>query len=168
MTVTLVAAVGANGVIGVGGDLPWRLPADLAHFKQLTLGHPMIMGRATFESIGRALPGRTTVVVTRNPHWSAPAADGAAVETAASLAAALERAAELDDDIFIVGGGQIYAQALDADAVDLLCITRVAAAPDGDTSFPPLDWERWQPVVRIPHPAVDGRPGFEIVTYQRS
>ena len=160
MTVTLVAAVAANGVIGVDGDLPWRLPEDLAHFKQLTMGHPMIMGRATFDSIGRALPGRTTIVVTRNPEWSA---DG--VETAPSLEAALERAGKLDDDIFIVGGGQIYAEALASDVVDLLCITRVAAAPDGDVRFQVLDWERWTPVVRIPH---GGDPSFEIVTYQRS
>jgi len=160
MTVTLVAAVAANGVIGVEGGLPWRLPEDLAHFKQLTMGHPMIMGRATFDSIGRALPGRTTIVVTRNPDW---AADG--VETAPSLKSAVERAQELDDDIFVVGGGQIYAQALEADLVDLLCITRVAASPDGDVRFPALDWELWQPVVRIPH---GGDPSFEIVTYQRS
>lgn len=167
MTVTLLAAVGANGVIGVEGDLPWHLPDDLAHFKQLTMGHPMIMGRATFDSIGRALPGRTTIVVTRNPEWSAPDSGGAGVYPAASLEAALEHAGELDDDVFIVGGGQIYAHALASDAVDLLCITRVAAAPEGDTSFPPVDWERWQPVVRIPYPAADDRPGFEIVTYSR-
>ncbi len=160
MTVTLVAAVGANGVIGVDGGLPWRLPDDLAHFKSLTMGHPMIMGRATFDSIGRALPGRTTIVVTRNPEWSADR-----VETVPSLEAALERAKELDDDIFIVGGGQIYAQALESDVVDLLCITRVAAAPDGDVRFPTLDWELWQPVVRIPH---GGDPSFEIVTYTRT
>jgi dihydrofolate reductase len=160
MTVTLVAAVGANGVIGVDGGLPWRLPEDLAHFKQLTMGHPMIMGRATFDSIGRALPGRTTIVVTRNPEWSA---DG--VEATPNLDAALKRAQELDDDIFIVGGGQIYAQALDAGVVDLMVITRVAAAPEGDVRFPPLDWELWTPVVRIPH---GGDPSFEIVTYQPS
>jgi dihydrofolate reductase len=165
MTVTLVAAVAANGVIGVDGELPWRLPEDLAHFKKLTMGHPMIMGRATFDSIGRPLPGRTTIVATRNPGWSA---DG--VETAPSLAEALDRAASVDDDIFIVGGGQIYAQALESDVVDLLCITRVAAAPKGDTLFPAIDWERWTPVARIPHaaPAADGTPSFEIVTYQRT
>jgi dihydrofolate reductase len=160
MTVTLVAAVGANGVIGVDGGLPWRLPEDLAHFKQLTMGHPMIMGRATFDSIGRALPGRTTIVVTRNAAWSA---DG--VEVAPSLDAALKRAGELDDDTFIVGGGQIYAQALASDVVDLLCITRVAAAPEGDVRFPAVDWEQWTPVVRIPH---GGDPSFEIVTYSRT
>jgi dihydrofolate reductase len=118
------------------------------------------MGRATFDSIGRALPGRTTIVVTRNPDWSADD-----VETAPSLDAALQRAAELDDDIFIVGGGQIYAQALDKGLVDLMVITRVAAAPEGDVRFPPIDWELWTPVVRIPY---GGDPSFEIVTYQRA
>ncbi|HKY58540.1 MAG TPA: dihydrofolate reductase, partial [Aeromicrobium sp.] len=126
MTVTLVAAVAANGVIGADGGLPWHLPEDFAHFKSLTMGHPMIMGRATFDSIGRALPGRTTIVVTRSPDWTAEG-----VEVAADLEAALARARELDDDIFIVGGAQIYGQALAADLVDLLCITRVAASPEG-------------------------------------
>ena len=160
MTVTLVAAVAANGVIGADGDLPWHLPEDFAHFKSLTMGHPMIMGRATFDSIGRALPGRTTIVVTRNPDWTAEG-----VEVAANLEAALERARELDEDIFIVGGAQIYEQALAADLVDLLCITRVAASPEGDVRFPAVDWERWSPVVRIPH---GGDPSFEIVTYSRT
>lgn len=165
MTVTLVAAVAANGVIGVDGDLPWRLPDDLAHFKALTMGHPMIMGRATFDSIGRALPGRTTIVVTRNPDWTA---DG--VETASSVEDALRRALAIDDDVFVVGGGQIYAEALNADAVDLLCITRVAASPDGDVRFPAVDWERWTPAARIPHSANPdgGNPSFEIVTYSKS
>jgi dihydrofolate reductase len=160
MTITLVAAVAANGVIGVDGDLPWRLPDDLKHFKALTLGHPMIMGRATFDSIGRALPGRTTIVVTRNPEWSAEG-----VEVASDLDVALTRAHQLDDDIFIVGGGQIYAQALEGGLVDLMVITRVAVAPEGDVRFPAIDWERWEPVVRIPH---GGDPSFEIVTYQRA
>ena len=157
MTVTLVVALGSNGVIGMGNALPWRLPEDLAHFKQLTLGHPMIMGRTTYESIGRPLPGRTTIVLTRDAAWSA---DG--VETAPDLDAALTRAAELDDDVFVVGGGQVYAEALERDLVDLLCVTRVAQAPDGDTRFPQIDWERWTPVGSIPH------DGFEIVTYKRA
>jgi dihydrofolate reductase len=163
MTVTLVAAVAANGVIGAEGGLPWHLPADFAHFKQLTLGHPMIMGRATYESIGRPLPGRTSIVVTRNAEWSAEG-----VEVAPNLPAAIERALELDDDVFVIGGGQIYAEALAAGLIDLMVITRVGAAPDGDTSFPALDWERWRPVVRIPHAAEGERPGFDIVTYERT
>jgi len=156
MSVTLVAAVGANNVIGRDGDLPWRLPEDLKHFKALTLGHPMVMGRATFESIGRPLPGRTTIVVTRQADW---ATEG--VETAPDLDAALARAAELDEEVFLVGGGQVYAEALERGLVDLMVITRVAEAPDGDTYFPAVDWLSWTEVGRIPH------IGFDIVTYQR-
>jgi dihydrofolate reductase len=165
MTVTLVVAMGANGVIGVDGGLPWRLPEDLAHFKASTMGHPMIMGRTTFESIGRPLPGRTTIVVTRNPGWSA---DG--VEVAPTLEAALERAHQLDDEVFLVGGAQVYAAALEAGLVDLLCVTRVAASPEGDTRFPAIDWEQWREVGRVPHGADQAgeTPSFEIVTYQRA
>ena len=165
MTVTLVVAMGANGVIGGDGGLPWRLPEDLAHFKQLTMGHPMVMGRTTFESIGRALPGRTTIVVTRNPHWSAEG-----VETASSIEAAIARAREIDDEVFVVGGAQVYAHVLEAGLVDLMCVTRVAASPEGDTSFPSIDWMQWQEVGRVPHSAglVGGDPSFDIVTYQRA
>jgi dihydrofolate reductase len=160
MTVTLVVAVGANGVIGVGGGLPWRLPADLAHFKQLTLGHVLVMGRATYESIGRPLPGRTTIVLTREPGWSA---DG--VEVAHSLEAAIERAHQLDDEVFLVGGATVYAEALESGLVDLMCVTRVAASPDGDTFFPDVDWEHWRDVGRIPHAGPDD-PSFDIVMYE--
>lgn len=160
MTVTLVVAVGANGVIGADGGLPWRLPEDLAHFKKLTMGHPMIMGRTTFESIGGPLPGRTTIVLTRDPDWSA---DG--VEVAPTLAAALERAHELDGEVFIVGGAQVYAQALEAGLVDLMCVTRVAASPEGDTRFPAIDWMQWREAGRVPH---GGDPSFDIVTYSRA
>ena len=160
MTVTLVVAMGANGVIGVDGGLPWRLPEDLASFKKLTMGHPMVMGRRTFESIGRALPGRTTIVISRNADWSAEG-----VEVAPTLEAALERACELDDDVFLVGGAQIYAQALDAGLVDLMCVTRVAAAPFGDTWFPKIDWLQWREVGHVPH---GGDPSFDIVTYERA
>jgi dihydrofolate reductase len=165
MTVTLVVAIGANGVIGVDGGLPWRLPEDLASFKALTMGHPMVMGRTTFESIGRPLPGRTTIVVTRNPGWRA---DG--VEVAPTLEAALERAHELDDEVFLVGGAQVYAQALAAGVVDLMCVTRVAASPEGDTWFPKIDWMEWREVGRVPHGAdqMGDDPSFEIVSYERS
>lgn len=157
MTVTLVVAMGSNRVIGANGSLPWRLPEDLAHFKALTLGHPMIMGRTTYESIGRPLPGRTTIVITRQPDW---AADG--VETAPSVDAALVRAAELDDEIFVVGGGQVYAEVLERNLVDVLSVTRVAASPDGDTYFPRIDWEAWAEVGRVRH------EGFDIITYARA
>ena len=160
MTVTLVVAIGENGVIGADGGLPWRLPEDLAHFKQLTMGHPMIMGRTTFESIGRPLPGRTTIVLTRDPDLSAEG-----VEIAPTLAAALKRAHEFDDEVFVVGGAQVYAEALGAGLVDLMCVTRVATSPEGDTQFPSIDWMQWQEVGRIPH---GGDPSFDIVSYRRA
>jgi len=160
MTVTLVVAIGANGVIGIDGGLPWRLPEDLAHFKQLTMGHPLVMGRATYESIGRPLPGRTTIVLTRDPDW---AAEG--VEVAPTIEDAINRALEIDDEVFVVGGAQVYAEALAAGVVDLMCVTRVAASPDGDTRFPQIDWMQWREVGRIPH---GGDPSFDIVTYQRA
>ena len=165
MTVTLVVAIGANGVIGVDGGLPWRLPEDLAHFKALTMGHPMVMGRTTFESIGRPLPGRTTIVVTRNPDWSAEG-----VEVAPTLEEALERAGELDDEVFVVGGAQVYAQTLNAGLIDQMCVTRVASSPEGDTRFPSIDWMQWREVGRVPHSAdqAGGEPSFDIVTYEHT
>ncbi len=164
MTTTLVVAVAANGVIGAAGALPWRLPEDLKNFKQLTLGHPMIMGRATYESIGRPLPGRTTIVLTRSRDWS-PGAGGEDVLVAGDLDEALRLAAELDDEVFLVGGAQVYADALARDLVDVMAYTRVAAAPDGDTHFPEVDWDRWREVGRVPH---DGDVPFEVVTYERA
>ncbi len=165
MSVTLVVAMGANRVIGVDGALPWRLPEDLAHFKRLTLGHPMVMGRATYDSIGRPLPGRTTIVLTRDPDWSAgPQGEGVLVAT--SLDEALATARELDDDVFLVGGAQGDAQALEQGVVDVMVVTRVAASPHGDAFFPRVDWEAWQEVGRVPYvgPEPDRVP-FDVVTY---
>ena len=156
MTLTLVVAMGSNRVIGAGGTLPWHLPGDLAHFKRITIGHPMIMGRTTYESIGRPLPGRTTIVVTRQQGWSA---DGVVV--AHSLDEAVERASGLDDEVYLVGGAQVYAEALERDLVDSLVVTRVRQAPAGDAWFPEIDWERWREVVSTPHAE------FDIVTYER-
>lgn len=161
MSVTLVVAMGTNGVIGASGGIPWRLPADLANFKQLTMGHPMVMGRATYDSIGRALPGRTTIVVTRQVAWGA---DGVLV--AASLPQALAHATELDDEVYLVGGAQIYAEALDAGLVDSLVVTRVELAPDGDTYFPEVDWDEWTVVTSEEHPADD--PPFTITHFARA
>lgn len=167
MTVTLVVAMGANRVIGVDGSLPWRLPEDLAHFKRITLGHPMVMGRATYESIGRPLPGRTTIVVTRDTSWSAGEVEG--VEVVHSLDASLARGAELDDEVFVVGGAQVYAQALEQGRVDVMVVTRVAASPVGDTFFPSIDWQSWDEVGRVPHVGPEPeRVAFDIVTYRRA
>jgi dihydrofolate reductase len=168
MSVTLVVAMGANRVIGVDGALPWRLPEDLAHFKRLTLGHPMVMGRTTYDSIGRPLPGRTTIVLTRDPDWSpGPQGDGVLVTT--SLEEALATAQTLDDDVFLVGGAQVYAQALEQGLVDVMVVTRVAASPDGDAFFPRVDWEAWREVGSVPHVGPEPeRVPFEIVTYTRA
>ncbi len=157
MTLTLVVAMGSNRVIGVGGTLPWHLPEDLAHFKRLTLGHPMVMGRTTYESIGRPLPGRTTIVVTRQHDWSA-----AGVEVAHSLDDAIALASELDDEAFLVGGAQVYAEALERDLVDTMVVTRVRQAPEGDAWFPVIDWEGWHEVGTAPH------ADFDVVTYERA
>ncbi len=142
MSVTLVAAVAANGVIGADGGLPWHLPEDLARFKRLTLGHVLIMGRRTFESTG-ALPGRTIVVVTRQPDWRA---DG--VEVTGDLDGALARAESFDDEVFVAGGNAVFARALPL--ADRLALTLVDASPEGDTYFPDVQWEDWQEVNREP------------------
>ena len=157
MTVTIVAAVARNGVIGVGGGLPWHLPDDLRRFKALTIGHVLVMGRRTYESIGRPLPGRTTVVVTRQADWPAGADE---VMRARDVPGALELAHEIDDEVFVVGGGQIYEEALPL--ADRLELTFVDAEPQGDTFFPEVDWSQWREVAR------EEGDGVEYVTYQRA
>lgn len=150
-SVTLVVAIAENGVIGKDGGLPWKLSSDLKHFRALTLGKPVIMGRKTFESIGKPLDGRDNIVVTRNPDFEAEG-----ILLALSFEQALRVARELAigrgaDDIAVIGGAQIYAEALAvADAIEL---TEVHAAPDGDTYFPPLDEREWREVSRQRHAA---------------
>jgi dihydrofolate reductase len=135
MRLSLIVAVSENNVIGRDGDLPWHLSADLKRFKRLTRGHHIVMGRKTFESIGRMLPGRITVVVTRNAEYQAP---GAIV--AGSLDDALRRISG-DSDVFIVGGAELYRNTLDQAA--RIYLTAVHADVDGDTCFPEVDWSRW-------------------------
>ena len=157
--VVLVAAVADNGIIGADGGLPWRLPEDLKHFKALTTGHPVIMGRRTFDSLGRALPGRRNIVITRQPGWSAPGAERAP-SLAHALAAAGSRTAAM-----IIGGAEIFAQALPlARRIEL---TEVHSRPEGDTLFPPLDRDRWREVARDDRPALEGRPAYSFVTLKR-
>lgn len=139
MTVTIVAAVARNGVIGVDGGLPWHLPDDLRRFKELTLGHVLVMGRRTYESIGRPLPGRTTVVVTRAEGWAPGSAD---VLVASGVAEAIELAATVDPEVFVVGGAEVYHAALPF--ADLLELTWVDAEPEGDTRFPEVAWDAWR------------------------
>jgi dihydrofolate reductase len=142
--VTLVAAVADNGVIGNGGDIPWRIPADFAHFKALTLGHVLVMGRATYDSIGRALPGRTTIVLTRDPAWSAEG-----VLVAGSLEEALELADGLPGEVFVAGGAEVYARALGHAHAQVL--TEVHLSPVGDTHYPTFDRTDWVETRREPH-----------------
>lgn len=153
MTVILIAAVGSNGVIGRDNDLPWRIREDLQHFKALTLGNTLVMGRKTYDSIGRPLPGRRTVVVTRQPDWSVEG-----VEVAHSLDDALKLAD--GNDLYVAGGGEIYRQALPH--ADRLELTEVDQAPDGDVTFPAFDRSQWQETARTPG------DGFAFVTYVRT
>lgn len=161
----LVVARARNGVIGNAGALPWHIPADLKRFKRMTVGKPVIMGRKTFESIGKPLPGRQNIVLTRDPDWHA-----AGVSVAANLAEAIA-AAGLDpraraDGIMVIGGAQIYAEALpSATRIEL---TEVDAEPQGDTVLPGFDPARWREVAREVHPAQDGQPGFAFVTLVRA
>ncbi|GAB7128906.1 dihydrofolate reductase [Silvimonas sp. JCM 19000] len=156
----LIAAVGANGVIGIENRLPWRLPDDLKRFKALTLGKPVLMGRKTWDSLGRPLPGRRNLVVTRQQGW---AADGA--EAFASIDAAVAAASEVSA-IFVIGGGEIYSQAL-AQA-DVLYLTEVAASPAGDAHFPAFDRGVWREVSREAH--VDAASGvhYAFVEYRKA
>ncbi|GAA1584756.1 MULTISPECIES: dihydrofolate reductase [Kribbella] len=151
MTIILIAAVGRNGVIGRDNDLPWRIREDLQHFKQLTLGHTLVMGRKTYDSIGRPLPGRRTVVVTRNRDWSAAGVD--VVHT-------LEDALQYDGTLYVAGGGDIYRQALPH--ADTLELTEVDQSPTGDVTFPELTAADWTETAREPH------DGFDFVSYRRS
>ena len=154
MTITLVAAVATNGVIGRGGGLPWRLPEDMRHFKTLTVGHVLVMGRRTYDSIGRPLPGRTTIVVTRDPAW-----ESEGVRTAPTVERALSEARSLNDEVFVVGGAEVYQAALPY--ADRMVITHIDAEPEGDTWFPAVDWSQWRETARELY------AGFAVATYER-
>jgi dihydrofolate reductase len=154
----LIAAVARNGVIGSGNALPWRLPADLQRFRMLTTGHTVIMGRRTWESIGRALPDRQNIVVTRQPGY---ASAGALVK--ASLDDALQ-AATLPAPVFCIGGGELYALALPRAAT--LHLTEIDREFEGDTRFPYFDRAAWREAARDEHRAPEGF-GYAFVTYER-
>jgi len=162
MTVSLIVAVSSNGVIGRGGDLPWYLPADLKHFKRTTMGHHLIIGRRTWEEVGKPLPGRTMVVVTRSRRL---APEGAQVVR--SVEQALELAAA-DDEPFIGGGSQIYTIALARDLVDRIYLTRIRAEVEGDTFFPDVDLDEWEQVSEEHHEADEQNEfDFSFLVYER-
>ena len=141
MRIALVVAVADNGVIGRDGALPWRIADDMKWFRRVTMGKPVVMGRKTFDSIGRALPGRANIVVTRDPSWRAEGVE-AATSLEAALALALAAAARAGvDEICVIGGGDLYRQTIDR--ADRIYLTRVHARPAGDALFPELDLEGW-------------------------
>ena len=161
MKVTLVAAVCRGGVIGRDGDIPWRIPEDMAHFKALTTGHPVVMGRKTWDSLPasfRPLPERRNVVVTRNADWGADGAD-----RASSLEDALEQLAD-EERVFVIGGGEIYAAALPV--ADELVLTEIDRAFDGDTFFPEFDRSQFAEISRDERRSCMGIE-FAFVTYRR-
>jgi len=133
---SLIVAISDNQIIGREGQLPWHLSADLQRFKQLTMGHHIVMGRKTYDSIGRQLPGRTSIVLTRQSDW---AVEG--VVTATDFESALTQAGD-DEEVFVIGGSQIYQLALPL--VDRLYVTRVHATVQGDTYFPDITTDQWQ------------------------
>lgn len=150
--VVVVAAYARNRVIGDHGEIPWHIPDDFAHFKAETLGHTLVMGRATWDSIGRPLPGRTTVVVTRDPAWTA-GEHADVVRVAHSLEEAMEVAAGLPGDVVVAGGGEVYAQAMPL--ATHLVLTEVHAEPEGDAYFPEVDFSGWCEVRRVSRPDLD-------------
>jgi len=164
--ITLIVAVAENGVIGAAGAMPWRLKSDLQHFKRLTLGRPVLMGRKTYQSIGRPLPGRTNIVVTRDRDFAAPGvavANSFAAAEAIALGDALRRNATA---IAVIGGTEIFAHWIDtAECIEL---TEVHARPEGDTYFPAIDPECWIEVARSHNVAsADDSADFSYVTYRR-
>ena len=162
MRASLIAAVAANGVIGRDGALPWHLPADLKRFQRLTAGHHLVVGRKTWESVGRPLPGRTFVVVSRTAGLSVP--------TVGTVAEAIARArAAGDEEPFVAGGTGIYREALEQDLVDRLYLTRIRRDYEGDARFPAFDASRWRLVEEERHPAdpESGRPAFDFQVLER-
>lgn len=135
--VTIVVAMARNRAIGANNQLLWHLPADLKHFKEITTGHPIIMGRKTYESIGKPLPNRTNIVISRKQDWFEEG-----ILIVGSIKEALKFAKKIDEEIFIIGGGNIYEQTLDK--TDRLEVTLVDAEPNADVFFPVIDQSEWQ------------------------
>jgi dihydrofolate reductase len=166
MKLVLIAAIGENRVIGRDNQLPWRLRSDLQHFKTVTRGKPIVMGRKTFESIGKPLPERTNIVVTRDAAWRMPG-----TVSAASLEAALQLAREDAgkrgaEEIMVIGGSDIFTAAMPL--ADRLEITHVHASPEGDVFFPEIDPQLWREMSRIEHPAgPEDSASFAVAVYQR-
>ena len=158
-SITIVVAMARNGAIGQGGRMPWHLLADLANFKQTTMGKPIIMGRKTFESIGKALPGRQNIVVSHNPDYQAECCDIAdSLDQAVDIAIGLE--------LMVIGGGQLYRQALRV--AQRMLVTQVDCEPEADTWFPQLDLAEWEERSRTSFAADEHNEfNFELIEYLR-
>ncbi|HXI11915.1 MAG TPA: dihydrofolate reductase [Thermoanaerobaculia bacterium] len=162
MTISLIVVMEENRVIGRNNELPWKLSPDLRRFRQLTMGHHLLMGRKTFDSIGRPLPGRMTIVITRNNAFHA-----AGVTVVPSLEDAIKVARDAgDDEIFVAGGGEIFSQAIPL--ADRMYITLILAAVEGDVHFPDYDPESWT-LIASEGPLTDDKSGlsYTFVTYDR-
>ncbi|ATY76533.1 type 3 dihydrofolate reductase [Aeromonas sp. 82P] len=162
MKISMIAAMAHDRVIGKDNQMPWHLPADLAHFKRVTLGKPVLMGRKTFESIGRPLPGRRNLVISRNPDYQAEG-----IEVVGSVEAALALLAGSSvEELMVIGGGHLYAEMLPS--ADCLYLTRIDLAVEGDTRFPAFDDGQWQRVDCESHPADEKNPHpYSFETWQR-
>ncbi|MFP7410010.1 type 3 dihydrofolate reductase [Aeromonas veronii] len=162
MKISMIAAMAHDRVIGKDNQMPWHLPADLAHFKRVTLGKSVLMGRKTFESIGRPLPGRRNLVISRNPGYQAEG-----IEVVGSVEAALALLAGSSvEELMVIGGGHLYAEMLPS--ADCLYLTRIDLAVEGDTRFPAFDDGQWQRVDCESHPADEKNPHpYSFETWQR-
>ena len=166
LPLSLIAALGENRVIGVDNSMPWHLPGDFKYFKATTLGKPIIMGRKTWDSLGRPLPGRLNIVVSRQAGLQLEGA-----EVYPSLESAVVRAQEWAnqqgvDEVMLIGGAQLYAQGM-AQA-DRLYLTRVALSPEGDAWFPEFDLTQWKLVSNIENPAVDDKPAYNFEVWEKA
>jgi len=165
LPIALVVAAADNDVIGRNNSLPWDLPADLAHFRRLTMGKPILMGRRTFESIGRPLPGRSNVVISRDESY---AVEG--IHRVSNLDEALTLAEDIalidgSEELMVIGGAQIYTLALPR--ASRLYLTRVHVSPEGDTHLPTVDWGQWRLAAAEECPAEDGHPAHTFLEYTR-
>ncbi len=157
--ISLIVARARGGVIGRDGGLPWHLPADLKHFKALTMGKPIVMGRKTYQSIGRPLPGRDNIVISRDPDFTAPGC-----RLVGSLGAALEAAGQAPE-IMIIGGARIYALALPL--AHRIYLTDIEIEVEGDAHFPPIELDEWRESNRVAFPAKDDKPAFAFRQLER-
>jgi len=166
VAIVIVAAVGENGVIGRDGGLPWRLKSDMKHFRSLTWGKPVLMGRKTYQTLRRPLPGRTNIVITRDQNFFA---SGVLVARSLELALAVARGDALRrgvDEIAVIGGAEVYRQTLAL--AQRIALTLVHVRPEGETRFPPIERELWQETERVEHAAGAGDDApFTFVAYRR-